>query len=69
MTAIFAAIFLVSADWNLMTVQILNQVGSGRLGVAAAFSIVTIVLVSIAIGIISFLVERGTKTRTTVRFG
>ena len=44
MTAISAAIFLVSANWNLMTVQILNQVGSGRLGVAAAFSIVTIVL-------------------------
>lgn len=40
MTAISATIFLVSANWNLMTVQILNQVGSGRLGVAAAFSIV-----------------------------
>ena len=38
MTAISAAIFLVSANWNLMTVQILNQVGSGRLGVAAAYS-------------------------------
>ena len=42
MTAISAAIFLVSANWNLMTVQILNQVGSGRLGVAAAFSVVLI---------------------------
>jgi iron(III) transport system permease protein len=69
MTAISAAIFLVSANWNLMTVQILNQVGSGRLGVAAAFSIVTIVIVGIAIGIISFLVERTSKNTSTVRFG
>src|SRR5690606_17126635 len=45
MTAISAAIFLVSANWNLMTVQILNQVGSGRLGVAAAYSILVILIV------------------------
>jgi iron(III) transport system permease protein len=69
MTAISAAIFLVSANWNLMTVQILNQVGSGRLGVAAAFSIVTIVLVTIAIGLITLFVERWSKTTSTVRFG
>ncbi|TVR93105.1 MAG: iron ABC transporter permease [Trueperaceae bacterium] len=68
MTAISAAIFLVSANWNLMTVQILNQVGSGRLGVAAAFSILTIVIVTIAIAIIGFLVERTSKTKTTIRF-
>jgi iron(III) transport system permease protein len=68
MTAISAAIFLVSANWNLMTVQILNQVGSGRLGVAAAFSILTIVLVMIAIAVIGFLVERTSKTTTTIRF-
>lgn len=68
MTAISAAIFLVSANWNLMTVQILNQVGSGRLGVAAAFSILTIVIVTIAIAVIGFLVERTSKTTTTIRF-
>ena len=58
MTAISAAIFLVSADWNLMTVQILSQVGSGRLGVAAAFSVLLIVIVVIAIGVIGRLVGR-----------
>ncbi len=68
MTAISAAIFLVSANWNLMTVQILNQVGSGRLGVAAAFSIVTIVLVLTAILIINLLVSRWSHTSSTVRF-
>lgn len=69
MTAISAAIFLVSADWNLMTVQILNQVGSGRLGVAAAFSVLTITIVIIAIGIISAVISRWTRTTTaTIRF-
>src|SRR5690554_20244 len=42
MTAISAAIFLVSANWNLMTVQILAQVGSGHLGAAAAFSLLLV---------------------------
>ncbi|EKF41279.1 binding-protein-dependent transport system inner membrane protein [Nitratireductor indicus C115] len=68
MTAISAAIFLVSANWNLMTVQILNQVGSGRLGVSAAFSVVVIVIVLIAIGIISFLINRWTRHTSMVRF-
>ena len=68
MTAISAAIFLVSADWNLMTVQILNQVGSGRLGVAAAFSVLTIGIVIFAIAVISRLVERWASTTSTIRF-
>lgn len=68
MTAISAAIFLVSANWNLMTVQILNQVGSGRLGVSAAFSVVVIVIVLIAIAIISFLVGRWSRHTSMVKF-
>lgn len=58
MTAISAAIFLVSAHWNLMTVQILSQVGSGRLGVAAAFSVLLIAIVIVAIAVIERLVAR-----------
>ncbi len=57
MTAISSAIFLVSARWNLLTVQILNEVGSGRLGVAAAFSVILVVIVLCAIVIISRLVS------------
>ncbi len=68
MTAISAAIFLVSANWNLMTVQILNQVGSGRLGVAAAFSIVLLGIVLVAVGVIGALVGRRAETAATVRF-
>jgi iron(III) transport system permease protein len=56
MTAISAAIFLVSANWNLLTVQILSQVGSGRLGVAAAFSVILVGIVLLAIVIINKLV-------------
>lgn len=56
MTAISAAIFLVSANWNLLTVQILNQVGSGRLGVAAAFSVILVVIVVTAMAVIARLV-------------
>ncbi|TDY53599.1 iron(III) transport system permease protein [Aminivibrio pyruvatiphilus] len=56
MTAISAAIFLVSANWNLLTVQILNQVGSGRLGVAAAFSVILVVIVVAAMAVIERLV-------------
>jgi len=67
MTAISAAIFLVSANWNLMTVQILNQVGSGRLGVAAAFSVVVIVIVLIAIGLIGAFVDRWSRHTAMVR--
>ena len=68
MTAISAAIFLVSANWNLMTVQILNQVGSGRLGVAAAYSVVVIALVLVAIVIINAIVVRMTRHMNMVRF-
>ena len=68
MTAISAAIFLVSANWNLMTVQILNQVGSGRLGVAAAFSVVLLGIVLVAVGVIGVLVGRRAETAATVRF-
>lgn len=56
MTAISSAIFLVSAQHNLLTVQILAQVGSGRLGVAAAFSVILIGIVLIAIWLIARLI-------------
>ena len=38
------AIFVVSAQWNPRTVQIVNPVGSGRLGVAAAFSVILVII-------------------------
>lgn len=52
MTAISAAIFLVSSHWNLMTVQIMSQVESGRLGAASAFSVILVALILVAIFVI-----------------
>jgi iron(III) transport system permease protein len=52
MTAISAAIFLVSSRWNLMTVQIMAQVESGRLGAAAAFSVILVAIIFAAIFLI-----------------
>ncbi|MDA3950344.1 MAG: iron ABC transporter permease [Spirochaeta sp.] len=55
MTAVSAAIFLVSARWNLMTVQIMAQVESGRLGAAAAFSVILVGIILIAMAMIRFI--------------
>jgi len=52
MTAISAVIFLVSSSWNLMTVQIMSQVESGRLGAAAAFSVILVMIILVAILVI-----------------
>jgi len=52
MTAISAAIFLVSSRWFLVTVQIMSQVESGRLGSAAAFSVILVIIIFAAIALI-----------------
>ena len=57
-----------AANWNLMTVQILNEVGSGRLGVAAAYSMVLLVIVMVAFGVINRLVGRAAQDASTLRF-
>ncbi len=70
MTAISAVIFLVSSNWNLMTVQIMSQVESGRLGAAAAFSVILVLIILAAIVIIrSILTLRyGRFGGTTLKF-
>ena len=67
MTAISAAIFLVSARYNLLTVQILNQVGSGRLGVAAAFSVILVGIVLSAIWLIALLLPGRTGGLSSIK--
>jgi iron(III) transport system permease protein len=57
MTAISAAIFLVSSRWNLMTVQIMSQVESGRLGAAAAFSVILVGIIFCVIFLIRILLK------------
>ena len=69
MTAISAAIFLVSADWNLMTVQILSQTEAGRLGAAAAFSVILILIILLAIGLIRLILGQLFEYRYEATFG
>ena len=57
MTAISAAIFLVSSRWNLMTVQIMSQVESGRLGAAAAFSVILVGIIFCVIFLIRIMLK------------
>jgi iron(III) transport system permease protein len=58
MTAISATIFLVSIDWMLITVRILENMTELALGPAAAFSVFVIVVVFVVVGLISALLRR-----------
>ena len=65
MTAISAVIFVVSGKWNLITIAILGFVDNSQYAQAAAMSLMLIVIVLIALGIIQILVNRiGRGTRT-----
>jgi len=66
MTAISAVIFVVSGKWNLITIAILGFVDNTQYAHAAAMSMLLILIVLLALGIIQFLVNRiGKGVRTT----
>jgi len=58
MTAISATIFLVSLEWSLVTVRILEGITNLELGQASAFSMLVIVLVYLAVIIASVAMRR-----------
>ena len=58
MTAISATIFLVSLDWSLVTVRILEGITNLELGQAAAFSMLVILLVYLAVAVASLAMRR-----------
>jgi len=69
MTAISAIIFVVSGDWNLITVAILGFVDNSQYAQAAAMSLLLIVIVLIALSIIQLLVGwigKGARTISIV---
>ena len=66
MTAISAAIFLVSARWKLMTVQIMSQVESGRIGAAAAFSLILVAIILVAMSAIKLFLRLKYNTRSSI---
>ncbi|MGH7408171.1 MAG: ABC transporter permease, partial [Candidatus Methylomirabilales bacterium] len=53
MTAISATIFLVSINWTLITVRILENMTELSLGPAAAFSVLVVVIVFVVIALVS----------------
>jgi len=58
MTAISATIFLVSINWTLITVRILENMTELSLGPAAAFSVLVVAIVFVVIALISALLRR-----------
>ena len=58
MTAISATIFLVSVSWTLITVRILENMTELSLGAAAAFSVLVVVIVFVALGVVGLALRR-----------
>ena len=58
MTSISAVIFLVSANYSLLTVLILDQVEDNQFGVTSAFSTILILIVYVAIIVIKLMLNR-----------
>ena len=58
MTAISATIFLVSINWTLITVRILENITELSLGPAAAFSVLVVVIVYAVIALIGLALRR-----------
>ena len=58
MTAISATIFLVSINWTLITVRILENITELSLGPAAAFSVFIVVVVYLVMGAINVMMRR-----------
>ena len=65
MTTVSAVIFLVSAEYEMATVFIINRVINGDYGLAIAYSAVLIVLMMAAIGLINLAVGRRRLGRRT----
>ena len=65
MTSVSAVIFLVSINWSLLTVSILSEIESSRLGAASAYCVVLMVIVVLSFGVLELLVNRvGRRTGT-----
>jgi iron(III) transport system permease protein len=67
MTAISATIFLVSINWTLITVKILENMTEVALGPAAAFSVFVIVVVVFVTSMLNILLQR--LTAPSLRVG
>ncbi|HQY92667.1 iron ABC transporter permease [Caldilinea sp.] len=58
MTSLSAVIFLTTAQWPILTVWILSEVEQGGMSIAAAYSVILIAIVLVAIGLMSLWLKR-----------
>ncbi len=58
MTSLSAIIFLSNPKWRILTVEILSAVEQGGMSLAAAYSVILIVIVLVAIGLTYFVLGR-----------
>lgn len=58
MTLVSTVIFLVSANYNLLTVAIMNQIDVGKIGVASAYCTILIIVVFFVIGIMKMFLKQ-----------
>jgi iron(III) transport system permease protein len=65
-TSLSAIIFLTNPRWRILTALILSEVEQGGMSVAAAYSVLLIVLVFGAIGIMSAMAGRAFRTEESV---
>jgi iron(III) transport system permease protein len=65
-TSLSAIIFLTSPRWRILTALILSEVEQGGMSVAAAYSVLLIVLVFGAIGVMSVVAGRAFRTEEGV---
>ena len=66
MTSLSAVIFLTTAEWPILTVWILSEVEQGGMSVAAAYSIILIGIVLVAIGFMGWWLHRAYGARPDV---
>ena len=66
MTSLSAIIFLSTAQWPILTVWILSEVEQGGMSVAAAYSVILISIVLVAIGLMSLWLQRTYGTRQDI---
>ncbi|MEO8509875.1 MAG: iron ABC transporter permease [Chloroflexota bacterium] len=66
MTAISAVIFLTTPSTRIMTQQILNETNAARFGNAFAYSVILIVIVGVAIGVLYAIIGSSTRPDTSL---
>jgi iron(III) transport system permease protein len=66
MTSLSAILFLVNAQWRIVTASILSEWEQGGISIAAAYATVIILFVLIAIGVLYFVTSKLLRGRADI---